>query len=102
MVDHLADRVDQLDHELGHVIAGRRLAAEDEGARDDGVVGVLLDALVEADDVQQVQMLALVLVHALGLDVEQALRVHRDPGVLFQPDGQVAFGRGLDLAPARL
>jgi hypothetical protein len=35
----------------------------------------LLEALVEGDDVQHVQVLALVLVDALGLDVEQGLRV---------------------------
>ena len=32
-IDHVADRVDQLDDQLGDVIAGRGLAAENEGAR---------------------------------------------------------------------
>jgi hypothetical protein len=32
-VDDVADRIDQLDDQLGQVVAGRRLAAEDEGAR---------------------------------------------------------------------
>ena len=51
-VDNFADGVDELDDQLGHAIAGRGLAAEDEGARRDLGVRVALDALVEREDVQ--------------------------------------------------
>ena len=53
-VDHVAHGVDELDDELGHVVAGRRLAAENEGARLNLRVRVRLDAVIERDDVQDV------------------------------------------------
>ncbi len=43
-VDHIAHRGDQLDHELREVITGRRLAAENEGARLDLERRIRLDA----------------------------------------------------------
>src|SRR5690606_1633141 len=66
---------DQLDHELRETVAGRRLAAENEGARDLVAAYSALQAVVDRDDVQDVQMLALVLVDALDLNVEQRVRV---------------------------
>ena len=46
-VDGRGHGVNQLDDELGHEVAGRGLAAEDDGARSDGGVSVVLDAVVE-------------------------------------------------------
>ena len=71
VVDHVGHRVDELDDELGHAVAGRGLAAEDEGARRHVGLRVALEALVEREDVQHVQVLALVFVEALDLDVEE-------------------------------
>ena len=70
VVDGLADGGDQLDDPLGHEVTRRRLAAEDEGARRDAQRRVLLEPVVQRDDVQHVEVLALVLVDALDLDVE--------------------------------
>ena len=66
VVDDARHVVDQLDDQLRHAVAGRGLAAEDDGARhasSDGRIG--LDAVVERDDVQQLEVLPLVLVQAL-------------------------------------
>ena len=71
VIDHLSDRVHQLDDQLRHEIAGRGLAAEQESARNHCAAG-LLDAVIESDDVQDFEMLPLVLVNALHHDVEHA------------------------------
>ena len=52
-MDDGGDGVDELDDQLGHAIAGRGFAAEEEGARaDKAISGFVLDALVEGQDVQ--------------------------------------------------
>ena len=60
--------------QLGHEVAGRGLGAEDERARRHVGLRVALEAQVEREDVQHVQVLPLVFVQALGLDVEERLR----------------------------
>jgi len=65
MVDNVRHRVDQFDDQLGHEIPGRRLPAEDDGARRHVKVPVLLEPVVEGDHVKHVQVLALVLVKRL-------------------------------------
>ena len=60
---------------LAIAIAGRRLAGEDDGARRHVERGSASKAIVERDDVQDVQVLALVLVDALHLDVEQRVGI---------------------------
>ena len=74
-VDHLGHVIDQLDDELGHDVARRGLAADQDAAR--GPLGRIpvLDAVVEVDDVQQVEQLALVFVDTLDLDIEEGGRV---------------------------
>mmetsp|Transcript_1099 Transcript_1099/g.3058 ORF Transcript_1099/g.3058 Transcript_1099/m.3058 type:complete len:928 (+) Transcript_1099:706-3489(+) len=79
VVDLLAHRVDQADDALGHVVRGRGLAADDAHARHRLLAlrgAHRLELLVAVDDGQHVEVLALVLVDALDLDVEQ--RVHVD------------------------
>ena len=78
VVDDLGDGVDELDDELGHVIAGGGFRAEDDGARDEVHVRVVLQLQVERDGVEDVQELALVLVEALHLHVEEGIGVDFD------------------------
>ena len=80
-VDGCGDGVDQLDHQFGDVIAGCGLAAENERARGDLERGILLESVVEGDDVQHVEVLALVLVNALDLHVEHPVGIQCDSGV---------------------
>ena len=94
-----ANGVDELDDELGHEVAGRRLAAEDEGARRHRQLGILLEPAVERDDVQHVQMLALVFVDALDLDVEQPGGIELNAGMRADVGGEALLVGQLDRAP---
>ncbi len=70
VVHHLAHRVDELDDQLGHEVSRSGFAAEDKRARRDLQVGIIFQALIERDDVQDVQVLPLVFVNTLHLAVE--------------------------------
>ncbi len=74
VVHHIGNAVDEADDELGHVVGRRRLRAEDEGSRLQVRRRVCLEAVVEGDDVHDVEQLALVLVQSFDLDVEERLR----------------------------
>ena len=89
-VDHGGDRVDEADDRLGHGVARRGLAAEQHRALDHALGVAALDAVVEVDDVQRVEQLALVLVQALDLDVEDRVEREVDAGVLLDHRGEVA------------
>ncbi len=78
LAHQVAHGVDQLDGQLGPVIARGGLRAEYEGAGVEFLLGMLVDIIVEHHDAQRVHQLALVLVQALGLGVEYALGVHLD------------------------
>ena len=67
---------------LAMEVAGGRLGTEEERAGRQVRLRVLLEAEVEGEDVQHVQVLPLVLVQALGLDVEERVRIHRHAGAL--------------------
>jgi hypothetical protein len=99
-IDHFGHRIDQFDDQLGHVITRRGLAAEDEAARLDVDAGVAFDAVVQRDDVQQVEVLALVFVDALDLHVEQAGGVELDAKPRLDEARQVVLAFQLDRAPA--
>ena len=76
-VDLRADGVDRPDDVLRHVVARRGLGREDEDAGLHVERRVLQDAAVKGEDVQQIQVLALVLVQALDLHVEDRVRGDR-------------------------
>ena len=78
MVDDVGHVVDELDDELGEVVARRGLGGEDVGAREEAGLRVGLQLEVLVDDVHDVEELALVLVHALDLDVEERIDVDLD------------------------
>jgi hypothetical protein len=88
-IDHFADRRDQFDHELGQMVAGGGLAAENERARLDGERRVVLDRMVQRHDVQHLQVLPLVFVNSLDQNVEHRFRVRDDAGAL---DGEGSKG----------
>ena len=107
-VDDLADGVNELDDELGHAVAGGGFSAKDKGARHNLGRRIAVDALEQGNDMQDLQMLALVLVQSLdqhiehgcriGSDGEAILNVVREPCLVLQLDGspllvQFAVGR---------
>ncbi|OQA24790.1 MAG: hypothetical protein BWY59_02034 [Verrucomicrobia bacterium ADurb.Bin345] len=102
VVDHAGHVVDQLDDQLGHEVARRRLRGEDERSRHKLQAGILLDPVVLVDDVQDVENLPLVLVQPLDLHIEQRLRIHHDPVVLQNQLGEPTLVLMLDRAEPRL
>lgn len=67
IVDHVANRIDELDYQLGHVIARRRLPTNHDGTWHHLQVWICLDPVVLCDHVEAVQQLAFVLMDALYL-----------------------------------
>ena len=97
LAHEVAHGVDQLDRQLRAVVARGRLRAEDEGAGVELRLGMLVDLVVEHQDAQRVHQLALVLVQALGLGVEDALGGHLDALVAVHVAGQAQLVVELDL-----
>ena len=82
------DGVDEADGLLRAVVAGGRLRAEDKHAGLHGEAGIGHDAVVEHQDVQGVEHLPLVLVQALGLDVEHEGGIDHRALAVLQEAGQ--------------
>ena len=70
VVDKVGDLVDELDDRLCHVVAGRRLCAEQERRGREVGDRAVLDAEVEVKHTQRVEHLALVLVQTLDLYIK--------------------------------
>ena len=94
VVDDVRDIVGELDDQLGPRIARRRLAGEDLDTRRVGRTGIALDLPIDRGRRDDIQQLALVLVDALDLHVEQRVRAddnaepildHRRQGLLAVP-----------------
>ena len=77
----LCNRIDELDDALGHEVTGRRFASKNEGARWYCQRRVLLEPAIHGNNVQNVQMLALVFMNALHLNVKQPAGIDLDPGL---------------------
>ena len=99
-VHHVGDRVDELDDGLGARVPGGRLRAEDEHAARRVQLLALFEAEVQVQHVEGVEQLALVLVEALDLDVENGVGVDLDPLALPHPRGEVDLVGALDLGEA--
>ncbi len=101
-VHRLRDGIDQLDDELGHGVTGRSLASENESAWRDFEIRVLLEPVVQRDDVQGVEVLALVLVNTLDLDIEHPIRVQFDARRRLDVVGQPSLVPPLHSTPTLL
>jgi hypothetical protein len=75
-VERACEVVAELDDELGEVVSGCGLAGEEEGARREVELRVLVQAIVEHDDVQRVQQLPLVFEDAIDLRVENVVGIN--------------------------
>ena len=78
-LDEFGQLADELDDLLGDEVARGGLGAEEVGLGREGGVGVLPQGEIIVDDVQGVEVLALVLVQALDLHVEDAVGVDLGP-----------------------
>ena len=96
-VDLVGQRVDEVDDALGHGVARGGLGAEQEGLGREVQAGIILQALVQVDDLQDVQQLALVLVQALYLHIEDGVGVQHHTLVLPGVGGKGQLVLMLDL-----
>ena len=87
-VDLVGQGVNQPDDALGHGVARGGLCPEQEGLGPEVHVGIVLELLIQADDVQHVQQLALVLMEPLDLDVEDGVGVQSDSLLALGPAGK--------------
>ena len=95
----VGDGVDQLDDQLGHAVSGSGLAAEDDRSGKFRGAGGTPEPVKKSDQVQNVQVLALVLVQPLYLDVEERVRIYDDAGSFLDEAGQHTFIIGLNGLP---
>ena len=76
------------------------MPAKKNGARRHVQVGIVAQAVVEHDHVQNVEQLPLVLMNSLDLAVEDRVGVDRLPGRRLEPVGEAGLGRALGAAEA--
>lgn len=81
-IDGGGEIVNEFDDELGELIGGGSLSGKKEGARREKEIGIFAEAVVEHDDAQGIEELALVFVDALHLRIkdEIGIDVNSQPG----------------------
>ena len=89
--------MDELDNLLGRPVSGGGLAGEDVGVGHCRKLAMFHDAQVVADDVHQVQQLALVLVDALDVYVEDGVRIDQQPAFFLDDRLKLQLVAALDL-----
>ena len=85
--DDLGEGQQRMDDVFCNGVGGRGFCTEDAHQRSGGQMPGL-DLVVLMDEVQQVELLALILVQALGLDIEHGIGVHSHLLGVQQPVGQ--------------
>ena len=93
--------VDELDDDFRQLIGGRGLAGEKEGARGHVEIGVLAQPVIENDDPQRIEQLALVFVNALDLAIEDRVRIDGNVRMPLDPVGEPGLGHALGFANIR-
>ncbi len=97
MLDFLADTPDHLDDLLCDIVTRRRFRRKDVGFGNKRSVRVLLEEVVVRENVHSVELLALVLVQALYLNVENAVKVELNARRLFNELRKTLLVFSLDL-----
>ena len=97
VVDKIREGADETDYLLRHEVAARRFCAEDIGVGREIARGIRLYREIFREDVERVEMLALILVQALDLNVKDGVRVELDAGLRLDALCEVRFVGGLYL-----
>ena len=84
----MSDTVDQFDDLLGSPIAWRRLPSKNVGAGDRGGLMILNQTEVRMHNVQDIEQLAFILMHAFDLHIEKRLGIDAHPGEFSNDDGK--------------
>src|ERR1700683_4996972 len=77
-VYRLSQVVDELDDDFREIVGWRRLAGEEERARRDIETRILTQTLIDNNDPQSIEQLALIFVDALDLAIEDGVRIDGD------------------------
>ncbi len=101
-INHSGNVVDRLDDVLGHHVTGRSLAADDDRARHEVIAVAAADAVIQVDRMQQVEQLALVLVDAFDLYIEQHVGRDVQAGLLLDVVCKPLLVGELDGAPVAM
>ena len=105
VVDHVGDGVDEADDFLCEVIALGSLAGEDEGCRLRLEGRICEETVVDVEDLEDVQELALVGMEALDLDIEDRGRIELDARRVLDVAGKALLLRllgSMDILQERL
>ncbi len=70
IVDHISNGCNQFDDQFGHKISWRRFATKHKSAGNDINIRVLFNAIIQCDDMQDVQMLTFVFVQSFHLYIK--------------------------------
>src|SRR5437870_2565620 len=92
----MSDTVDQFDNLLGSPIARRRLPSKNIGVGDRGRLMILNQTEVRMHNVQDIEQLALILMHAFDLYIEKRLGIDAHPSELSDDDGKPGLVGPLD------
>ena len=98
-IDGVGDAINKANDQLRHVVARRSLTAKQHRARCHVTRLPILDPQVLGDDLQGVQVLALVFVNALHLHIKEGGRIHQHTGVAVDVAGQLPFHGQLGACP---
>ena len=92
-------RVNQFDNQLGHAISRRSLAAEDEGSGRQLRIGVALQTFQQGENVQYLQVLALILMQPLDENIKHRVRISLNPQLFVNICRELRFVIPLDGSP---
>ena len=97
VVDKIRKGADEADYLLRHEVAARRFCAEDIGVGREIARGIRLYREIFREDIERIEVLALILVQTLDLDIKYGVRVELDAGLCLDALCEVRFVRGLYL-----
>ena len=87
---------------FGKVVAGSSLGTENEDTRGDVEVRVVEELAIQTDDVDEIEVLALVLVQTLDLYIEERIRADADAAAILDDLGEAHFVAAFDVVEALL
>ena len=102
MVHLRGEGVDGVDDVFGEVVAGSGLGTENEDTRGDVEVRVVEELAIQTDDVDEIEMLALVFVQSLDLHIEERIGADADAAAILNDLGEAHFVAAFDVVEALL
>ena len=99
VIDDLRDSIHQFNDEFCHEVTWRRLSAENHSAGNHLNAGIRFNAVIEGDDIENIQQLTFVLVNPLHLNIKNGVWIYFDAIVLLDIFCQFHFVGVLNSSP---